>query len=112
MADLIVFFTIASVIAAILVARGKALAANCIWAVSNVFIISHNVSICEWEMVFLFGAYECVAIYGIYYLWARKYLNIYMNKRRMKRIIKEYRDAEELHEKENDKNREVGGKKT
>ena len=86
--------TIASIIAAILVARGRALTANSIWAVSNIIIIWHNLSIGEYEMVILFGAYEIIAIYGIYYLWGQWYIIEYKSKKKMQKLIKEYKDNE------------------
>ena len=86
--------TIASIIAAILVARGRALIANSIWVVSNIFIIWHNLSIGEYEMVILFGAYEIIAIYGIYYLWGQWYIIEYKSKKKMQKLIKEYKDNE------------------
>ena len=65
---MILIFTMMSIVAAILVSRGKSLAANAIWAVSNLGIICHNVSIGEYEMVTLFSAYAIIAIYGVWNL--------------------------------------------
>ena len=80
---MILIATIASIIAAILVSRGKALAANSIWAFSNIFILLHNYSIGEYEMVLLFGTYEIIAIYGIYFLWGKRYVGEYKRKKRI-----------------------------
>ena len=71
---LIIIATIASIIAAIFVARGNALIANSIWAVSNVVFIWYNVYIAEWEMVMLFGAYWVIALYGVWNLQKRRYI--------------------------------------
>lgn len=60
--------TIASITAAILVSRNKPLAANCIWAVSNLYIIHHNLYIGQYELAALFIAYEIIAVYGVYNL--------------------------------------------
>lgn len=77
---MILIATLVSIVGAILVSRGNAIAANSIWAVSNVFIIWHNYIIGEYEMAMLFVVYECVALYGVYYLWARKYIIEYLLK--------------------------------
>jgi len=66
---MILIFTLMSIVAAIFVSRGKSLAANSVWAVSNVGIIYHTASIGEWEMVFLFGTYEIIALYGVWNLY-------------------------------------------
>ena len=66
--------TIVAIVGALFVARGKALTANSIWAVSNIGFVWHNISICEWEMVILFAVYEVIAIWGIWNLWGREYV--------------------------------------
>ena len=65
---MILIFTIMSITAAIFVFRGKALIANSIRAISNIGFIYHNIIIAEYEMVYLFGAYEIIAVYGVYNL--------------------------------------------
>lgn len=95
---MILIATIASIIAAVFVARGKALLANSIWAFSNIFIIWHNASICEWEMVALFSAYEVIALYGLYYLWGKRYIDEYKRKKVMDEMIKEYELVEQFED--------------
>ena len=90
--DMILIATIASIIAAMLVARGNALTPNCIWALSNIVIIWHNFSICEYEMVALFCAYEIIAIYGVYHLGAKRYVDEYNRNKRMDKIIRDYKE--------------------
>lgn len=65
---MILIFTLLSIVAAVFVSKGKALTANCIWAISNVGIIYHNLHLGEYEMALLFVAYEIIALYGIYNL--------------------------------------------
>ena len=86
---MILVATIASIIAAILVARGRALIANSIWVVSNIFIIWHNISIGEYELSILFISYEIIALYGIWYLWGKGRIREYKRKKIMQKIIKE-----------------------
>lgn len=91
---MILIATLLSIAAAVSVARGKALSANCVWAVTNIVIIWHNYSIGEYEMVFLFLMYEIIAIFGVYNLWGKGYVSMYRSKRRMDMIIKEYKENE------------------
>ena len=65
-----------SIIAAVYVSFGKSLTANIIWSISNIGFIWHNIIICESEMIMLFGVYEITALYGIYNLGIKKYLDI------------------------------------
>ena len=92
MLTMILVATIASIFAAVLVARGRALRANLIWAVSNIIIIWHNLSIGEYELAFLFISYEIIAIYGIYYLWGKCRIREYKRKNAMNKLIKEYKE--------------------
>lgn len=66
--------TILSIVAALFVARGKALVANCIWSLSNIVFIWHNIAISEYSMTLLFVAYEVIAIWGIWNLWGKEYV--------------------------------------
>lgn len=90
---MILIATIASIIAAVFVARGKSFIANCIWSVTNIFIIWHNHVIGEYEMVILFVAYEVIALYGVYNLGAKRYVIEYMMKKRMNKLIREYNEG-------------------
>lgn len=65
---MILLLTLMSITGAAYVARGMTLPANYIWSVANAGLIWHNLSIAEFEMAFLFGVYEALAIYGIYNL--------------------------------------------
>jgi len=68
MDSLMILATFASIVGSVFVARGKSLNANCIWVVSNAVFIWHSLCIREFEMAMLFGAYEVIAVYGIYNL--------------------------------------------
>lgn len=70
---MIMIFTIVSIIAAVFVSRGRPLTANCIWAISNIGFVYHNITILEYEMAILFMAYEIIAVYGIYNLKLKQY---------------------------------------
>lgn len=65
---MIIIFTIMSIIAAVYVSHGRSLIANCIWAISNIGFVYHNIVISEYEMAILFMAYEIIAVYGVYNL--------------------------------------------
>ena len=86
---------IASIVAAILVARGDALTPNIIWSISNIFIIWHNISICEWELTVLFVVYETIAVWGVWNLWGKERISQYNSKRRIEKIVNEYKEKED-----------------
>ena len=65
---MIAIFTAMSILGAICVSRGKSLAANGVWAISNIGLAWYNISISEYEMAFLFGVYEVIAVYGVFNL--------------------------------------------
>lgn len=73
MITMLILFTMMSVAAAICVAYNKAPLANYIWAISNLGFIYHNITLLEYEMLFLFVAYEIIAIFGIYNLRHQKH---------------------------------------
>lgn len=67
--NIILIFTLMSIIGAIFVSHGKALAANTIWSISNIGFVYYNaIIITEYEMACLFGVYEIIALYGVYNL--------------------------------------------
>jgi hypothetical protein len=72
---LLLVFTIAAVIGAIYVARGRALAANCIWSISNLGFIYHNIMINEYEMILLFVVYEVISVAGVWNLTYQNHLD-------------------------------------
>ena len=65
---LMMIFTLMAIAGAIYVAYDYALIANCLWSVSNMAFIIHNISIREREMVLLFSVYEVICIFGIWNL--------------------------------------------
>lgn len=66
--------TLMSITAAIYVSFGRSLLANSIWSISNIGFIWYNVMIGEKEMILLFGIYEITALYGVYNLGIKPYL--------------------------------------
>ena len=62
---LIISLAIMGIAGAVCVARGRALTANCIWAITNPGLILYNVLIDEYVMAFMFVVYEAVALYGV-----------------------------------------------
>lgn len=71
---MILLFTLMSIIAAVYVSFGRSLFANSIWSISNIGFIYYNISIGEGEMILLFGIYEITALYGVYNLGIKPYL--------------------------------------
>lgn len=65
---LLLVFTLTAIAGAIYVARGRALAANCIWSISNLGFIYHNVMVGEYEMTLLFVVYEIISVVGVWNL--------------------------------------------
>ena len=71
---MILLCTLMSITAAIYVSFGKSLLANSIWSISNIGFIWYNLMAGEKEMTLLFSIYEITALYGIYNLGIKPYL--------------------------------------
>lgn len=71
---MILLFTLMSITAAIYVSFGRSLLANSIWAISNIGFIWYNLMVGEKEMTLLFSVYEITALYGVYNLGIKPYL--------------------------------------
>jgi hypothetical protein len=72
---MLIIFTLIAIAGAVYVARGHALAANCIWSISNLGFIYHNIMINEYEMMLLFIVYEIISVAGVFNLTYCKYLD-------------------------------------
>lgn len=57
-----------AILGALYVARGRALAANILWSISNPALLFHNLYSGQTEQSAMFTAFSLVSLYGIYYM--------------------------------------------
>ena len=72
----ILILTVIAIAGAGAVAKGNALLANVLWAVSNPLVAVYQYQIYEFEMAGMFFVYSLIAWYGIYNLGLKNRLKI------------------------------------